>query len=333
MNSERRAFLICLGLIFVLAGSLVFSLFAGRYEMTKTEIFLSLFRQNENIRINTVIWKIRVPRIVMSMAIGAGLSVAGVAMQAMFGNPLVSPHVLGVSHAAGFGAALGLLILNNFLHIQIISALFGFLGMFITYSISRRRGQSNVLMLILSGIIVAAVFQALTSLVKFVADPEQKLPSITYWLMGSLAGSSWPDAQKCVPVVFVSITVLWLIRWRLNIISLREEEAISLGVNIRQTRTIVIICTTIITAASVSFCGVIAFVGLAVPHFARMLCGNDHKYLLLACCISGAIFLLIIDTIARSATATEIPLSILTAIIGAPVFAFLLHKTGGAWDD
>ena len=301
--------------------------------MNLNDISNAIFQKGLNSQMDTVVWNIRLPRIIMSVLIGAGLSVSGVCLQAMFGNPLVSAHTLGVSYSAGFGAALGILIFNNFLYIQVLATLMGFLGMFITYRMSRKNGQSSILMLVLSGVIVGAVFEALTSLIKFVADPEQKLPAITYWLMGSMAGTSWSDILKAAPFVVVSIAILWLLRWRLNVISLSEDEAISLGINIRQTRILIIITTTVIASVAVSFCGVIAFVGLAVPHLMRMLCGNDHRVLLTANFLGGGIFLLVIDTLARSATATEIPLSILTAVVGAPIFAILLHKTGGVWDD
>ena len=273
------------------------------------------------------------PRILMAVLIGAGLSVSGVSLQAMFGNPLVSSHVLGVSYSAGFGAALGILLFNNFLYIQILATAMGFVGMLMTYRMSRRKGQSSTLMLVLSGVIVGAVFEALTSLIKFVADPEQKLPAITYWLMGTISGTDWLDILKAAPLIIMAIAVLWMLRWRLNVVSLREDEAIATGIRLKQTRMLIIIATTVIASVTVSFCGVIAFIGLAVPHLMRMLCGNDHRVLLTACCFGGGIFLLLIDTMARSITASEIPLSILTAIVGAPIFAMLLHKTGGAWDD
>ena len=324
---------ICMILFVVLISTMIIALCAGRYTMNLNDISNAIFQKGLNSQVDTVVWNIRLPRIIMSVLIGAGLSVSGVCLQAMFGNPLVSAHTLGVSYSAGFGAALGILIFNNFLYIQVLATLMGFLGMFITYRMSRKNGQSSILMLVLSGVIVGAVFEALTSLIKFVADPEQKLPAITYWLMGSMAGTSWSDILKAVPFVVVSIAILWLLRWRLNVISLSEDEAISLGINIRQTRILIIITTTVIASVAVSFCGVIAFVGLAVPHLMRMLCGNDHRVLLTANFLGGGIFLLVIDTLARSATATEIPLSILTAVVGAPIFAILLHKTGGVWND
>lgn len=324
---------VCAVLFVILIAAILVALCAGRYSMNLKDISAALFQRGIHPQMDTVVWNIRLPRIIMSVVIGAGLSVSGVCLQAMFGNPLVSAHTLGVSYSAGFGAALGILLWNQFFYIQILATLMGFLGMFITYRMSRKNGQSSILMLVLSGVIVGAVFEAFTSLIKFIADPEQKLPAITYWLMGSMAGTSWGDIIKAVPLIFLSIGILWLLRWRLNVISLNEDEAISLGINIKQTRLLIIVTTTIIASVSVSFCGVIAFVGLAVPHLMRMLCGNDHRVLLSANCLGGGIFLLVIDTLARSATASEIPLSILTAVVGAPIFAILLHKTGGVWDD
>lgn len=332
MNFQKQM-KICGILFALLIVTMIVALCAGRYTISLSEISTALFQRGLDSRIDTVVWNIRLPRIIMAVAIGAGLSVSGVCLQAMFGNPLVSAHTLGVSYSAGFGAALGILLFNNFFHIQILAALMGFLGMFMTYRMSRKNGRSSTLMLVLSGVIIGAVFEALTSLIKFVADPEQKLPAITYWLMGSMAGTSWMDILKATPLILTSIVILWLLRWRLNVISLSEDEATSLGINIRQTRMIIIIATTVIASVAVSFCGVIAFVGLAVPHLMRMLCGNDHRVLLTANCLGGGIFLLLMDTLARSATASEIPLSILTAVVGAPIFAILLHKTGGVWDD
>lgn len=306
----------------------------GRYTLSPGDIIRYLLGQKvQNNMIETVLWSVRIPRIIMALVVGSGLSVAGVSLQAMFGNPLVSAHVLGVSHSAGFGAALGILLFSNFFYVQISAILFGFIGMGITYFMSMQKGRSTTLMLVLSGVIVGSVFEALTSLIKYLADPDDKLPTITYWLMGSLAGTSKNDIIKGVPLIGGAILVLWLLRWRLNVISLREEEAISMGINLKQTRIIIIIATTFITAITVSFCGVIAFVGLAVPHFARMIVGNDHKHLLPACIWIGGSYMIIIDTLARSATASEIPLSILTAIVGAPIFGIMLRKTGGAWND
>lgn len=330
-RKNRKIFVL---LIAMLLATLLGALCIGRYSLSASEVFKILFNLGDIAETKqVVVWNVRFPRIVMASAVGAGLACVGVCLQAMFANPLVSSHILGVSYSSGFGAALGILISSNYLIIQGLSLIFGFAGMAITYVMSRKNGKTSTIMLVLSGVIVGSVFEALTSFIKYIADPEEKLPAITYWLMGSLAGSSMGDVLKAVPVIAAAIFVLWLVRWRLNVLSLREDEAASLGVNVKNLRILVIIATTLIVAISVSFCGVISFVGLAVPHFARMIVGNDHKHLLPACVLMGAIFLVVIDTTARSLTASEIPLSILTALIGAPIFALLLHRTGGGWSD
>jgi len=305
----------------------------GRYTVTPSACINYLFtRQTDDPMVEIVMWSVRFPRTIMALLIGAGLSVSGVSLQAMFGNPLVSSHVLGVSYSAGFGAALGILLFSHFQYVEIMAIVFGFVGMGLTYILSKTREGNGTLLLVLSGVIVGSVFEAFTSFTKFVADPESKLPSITYWLMGSLSGASLVDLVRAVPPIAIAIFVLWLFRWRMNAISLSEEEAASLGVNLKRTRLVIIVATTVITAISVSMCGIISFVGLAVPHLTRMIVGNDHKKLLPMSIFVGASYMVIIDTCARSITASEIPLSILTALIGAPIFAVMLRKTGGGWN-
>ncbi len=329
---NRQIFVVLVGILIL---TLLGALCIGRYNLSISEVIQALLKNGELAETKqVVVWNVRMPRIMMAAVVGAGLACVGVCLQAMFANPLVSSHILGVSYSSGFGAALGILLSNNYLIIQGLSLIFGFIGMGTTYAMSRGKdGRISTISLVLSGVVVGAVFEALTSFIKYIADPEEKLPAITYWLMGSLAGSSMKDVLKAVPVIGAALFVLWLVRWRLNVLSLREDEAASLGVNVKQLRILVIIATTLIVAVSVSFCGVISFVGLAVPHFARMIVGNDHKHLIPSCILMGAIFLVIIDTTARSLTASEIPLSILTALIGAPIFALLLRKTGGGWND
>ena len=305
----------------------------GRYSISAAEVLRYLFLGiEENSMIKTVMWSVRIPRILMALIVGAGLSVSGVSLQAMFGNPLVNAHILGVSYSAGFGAALGILLFSHFAYVEVLALLFGFAGMALTYFLSQKKGNTGTLMLVLSGVVVGAVFEALTSFIKYVADPEEKLPAITYWLMGSLSGSSMTDVFRALPMIGVAIFVLWLLRWRLNVISLSEDEAASLGINLKWTRILIILATTVIAASTVALCGVISFVGLAVPHLTRMVVGNDHKKLLPLSILTGAGYMVIIDTTARSITAAEIPLSILTALIGAPVFAMMLRRTGGAWN-
>ncbi len=334
MKKEKRfPVILALGLFTVTAAVLI-ALCIGRYSISVKEVLLYLSTgRSVNEKMETLMWGVRIPRVVVALIVGAGLSVAGVALQAMFGNPLVSTHVLGVSYSAGFGAALGILLFAHFAYVELFSMIFGFVGMALTYGISRKDGESSTLMLVLSGVVVGSVFEALTSFIKYIADPEQKLPSITYWLMGSMAGVSKSDILTALPLIGGATFVLWLYRWRLNVISLSDDEAVSLGIDLNATRVVIVIATTVIAATVVSMCGVISFVGLAVPHLTRMLVGNDHRRLIPMSIVTGATYMIIIDTCARSLTAAEIPLSILTALIGAPIFAIMLRKTGGAWND
>jgi iron complex transport system permease protein len=322
--------------LFLLFGiaAIMLSLCIGRYKIHIFDLFrlFSGFPALDAMAAR-VVFGVRLPRVIMAFIVGMGLSVAGVSLQAMFGNPLVSSHILGVSASAGFGAALGILFLRHFWMIQGAAVLFGFAGMGIAYFMGTRRGRTGILMLVLSGIIVAAVFEAMTSFIKYVADPEEKLPAITYWLMGSLSSVSRRELFTGAPAILMGVGVLWALRWQLNVISLREDEALSLGINVKRIRTIIIIATTVIAAVTVSVCGIVSFVGLAVPHFARMLVGNDNRRVVPACALLGGIFVVLMDTAARSISSAEIPLSILTAIIGAPFFGVLLRRTGGGWND
>ncbi|MEA1961467.1 MAG: iron ABC transporter permease [Bacillota bacterium] len=279
----------------------------------------------------SVIINIRLPRLILAMLVGAGLAISGAGFQGIFGNPLVSPQILGVAAGAGFGAALGILLSGQMFMIQGLAVAFGIIAVVITYMISRMENGTPLFMLVLSGVIVGALFQALISLIKYVADPEDILPTIVYWLMGSLSGASYDDLMIGVPLILGGIIILLLMRWRINVLSLDEDEAKALGINVERSRWIIIVAATLITAVSVSLCGIIGWVGLVIPHIGRMLVGPNHKKLLPVCVSLGSFYLLIIDNIARTATAAEIPLSILTAIVGAPFFAYLLRKTGGKW--
>lgn len=280
----------------------------------------------------SVVMQVRMPRVILAMFVGAALSIAGASFQGIFGNPLASPDALGVSSGAGFGAALALLLFNkNLVAVQLFALLFGLAAIGLTFMISRGRKGQQMLMLILAGVVVSAFFQAMISLVKYVADPEAKLPTITYWLMGSLSAASYRDLGMSGGIIGLGTGILLLLRWRINILSLNEEEARTMGVNVTKLRWTVIGASTLVTAATVSACGFVGWVGLVIPHAARMLVGSDHRRILPASISLGAVYLLLIDMIARTATASEIPLSILTAVVGAPFFAHLLRKTGGGW--
>jgi iron complex transport system permease protein len=313
------------------------SLFVGRFAVSASEVAHILWGQFFPIAqdwpksAESIVLQIRLPRAVLAMFVGAGLAISGAAYQGMFRNPLVSTDILGVTAASGFGAALALLLSRNALGLQAFAFAFGLLGVALTYLLARTYRSTPVLMLVLSGIVVAAFFSALLSGAKYVADPESKLPAITYWLLGSLNGASVGSLRMALPpIVLGSIGLLWM-RWSLNVLSMGDEEARSLGVRTEWLKGGIIVCTTLITAAAVSVCGIVGWVGLVIPHVGRMLVGPDHRALLPATLSIGATFLLGIDDIARSASAGEIPLGILTALVGAPFFAFLLRKTRGSW--
>jgi iron complex transport system permease protein len=328
----RRAVLIGLPALL-----LVVSLFVGRLEVGPLDVLRILAAQVVPIAhswppsIETIVIQIRLPRAIMAMCVGAGLSVSGAAFQGMFRNPLVSPDVLGVSAASGFGAALAILLSRSTLELQLLAFGFGLLGVALTYMLARVHKTTPVLMLVLSGIVVAAFFSALLSGIKFVADPEDKLPAITYWLLGSFNAATLPSLLWILPPIVAGTAGLLLLSWKLNLLSMGDEEAGALGVRTEQVKAAVVVCTTLVTAATVSVCGVIGWVGLVIPHVARAIVGPDHRRLLPAALSVGACFLLVIDDVARTATAVEIPIGILTAIIGAPYFAYLLRRTSGMW--
>lgn len=279
----------------------------------------------------TVIFKVRLPRILLALAAGAGLACSGAAFQGLFSNPLATPDTLGVASGASFGAVLAMMFHWNLLGIQALALCFGLISCFLTYQISRIKGKSSIIMIILSGMVISSLFQALVSIVKYVADPEDELPSITYWLMGSMSSITYNSLVLGVPFILLGLIVIWALKWRLNILSLNEDEAKSMGMNIKVIRLFIILASSLITASVISMCGQVGWVGLLIPHISRMLLGSNNKTVVPLSISFGAIFMAIIDTFARSASSAEIPISILTAIIGAPVFISLLRKTGGVW--
>lgn len=279
----------------------------------------------------SVVQNVRMPRVILAMVVGGGLAVSGAALQGLFNNPLASPDTLGVASGAAFGAAMAMLFTQNMLIIQFSALALGLTAIFLTFMISRIRGKSSILMVVLGGIVVSSFFQALIALVKYVADTETQLPSITYWLMGSMAGVSVKSLLTALPMLLGGVLILVLLRWRINILTLSEEEASAMGIHVQKLRWLAIISATAITAATVSICGLVGWVGLLIPHVTRMLAGTNYRTVIPLSITFGGIFMIVVDTMARSATAAEIPLSILTAIIGAPFFAYLLRKTGGGW--
>lgn len=275
-----------------------------------------------------VLWSIRFPRIILAALVGAGLSVAGCAFQSLFSNPLATPDTLGVASGSSFGAALGILLGFSLVGIQVTAVIFGITAVLLTWLAGSGRGK-GLNTVVLAGIMIGSLFSALVSLVKFSADTESQLPAITYWLMGSLDSASYSSLALGAPMIIIGIAILFVLRWRMNILPLSDDEARASGTNIRLLRGVTVICATAITASCVSMCGQVGWVGLLVPHMCRMKFGNNHLSLLPASISFGAVFMIIVDTVARSVSAAEIPISILTAIIGAPFFIILMRKSGG----
>lgn len=326
-----RKFRVCMitGCIATLLLALI-ALCLGQYTIALQDVIKVLTLQEVDlVNAETVIFNIRIPRILVSLIVGSGLATAGASFQALFSNPLATPDTLGCANGASFGAALGILLGLNALGIQISALIFGILAVVLVFVFTCYRHANQIMMIILGGMVVSSLFSALVSLIKYVADPNDVLPVITFWLMGSFSNSTVRSLYTGVPMIILGMMILYLMRYRMNALSLKEEEAASLGINVRQNRMIVIIASSLITASVVSMCGVVGWVGLLIPHISRMLFGNNHTKVIPGCIVFGALFMLVIDTIARCMYQAEIPVSILTAIIGAPVFLLLLRKTGG----
>ncbi|HDZ9833532.1 TPA: iron ABC transporter permease [Yersinia enterocolitica] len=313
------------------------ALCSGRYPLsinTVTAILFSTIFPSEALNIlpqwtmteQRVVLSIRLPRILIAALTGAGLSVAGASLQGIFRNPLVGPQIMGVSSGAALGGAIAIVLFSSLMLTTTFAFMGGLLAMILVYFIGRYGGNTQVLMLILAGVVVGAFFTALISLLTYFADPNSTLPTIVFWLMGSFATINYHKLLLVAFPVLFGILLLLLLRFRINVLSLGDETAAAMGVVVGKTRWWVLIAVTLITAATVAVAGSIGWVGLVVPHIARMIVGPDHRKLLPVATIFGAIYMIIIDTLARSATSAEIPLGVLTALIGAPVFIWLLRK-------
>ena len=315
------------------------SLALGRYGLGAAEIFASLKSllfgsPPSNEQAHAVITQIRLPRIAFAVLVGAALSAAGAVYQGLFKNPLVSPDILGVSSGAAVGASIAIIISFPVLYVSLMAFGFGLAAVFAVVFLSQliARGKLNVIIMVLSGVVISSLFGAFSSLLKFLADSENKLPEITFWLMGSLARTGgYQNVLYMLGVTVLCSVPLFLLRFRLNILAFGEEEAKAMGVNVKFYSFIIICASTLLTASSVAFCGIVGWVGLIVPHIARSIVGANFNALLPASMLIGALFLLIVDTIARCAMASEIPLGIITSLIGAPVFIYLLYQSKKGW--
>ena len=306
----------------------------GNYKLSPSEVvraLASLWSPDNDIppMLRSVVLSVRLPRVLLALAAGAGLAAAGAAFQALFCNPLATPDTLGVATGAAFGAVLAILFGWSGAAVQLAALAAGLAAVVLVIAVSRVRSQSSILMLILSGLVISAFFSSLISLVKYAADPQDVLPAITFWLMGSLTGATMKSLAAGLPFIVAGCALLWLLRWKLNALSLPEDEAKSLGLPVARLRLTVILAATMITASVVSMCGMIGWVGLLIPHFARLLRGSSNESVLPLSIVLGALFVLAADTIARCGNEMEIPVSILTALSGAPVFIWLLRRSGG----
>ena len=336
LSGNRKNALIITVLCLVLLLAVIVSFYLGRYPIPVKElgaILLSKIFPVEHFwtdTMETVLFNIRLPRILLACLVGCCLSAAGASYQGIFQNPMAAPDVLGASSGAAFGAAFAILNYASQGMITVSAFLFSLLTVALVYLISRKAKGSKVLGLILSGIMISSLFTAGTSYIKLVADPTERLPLITYWLIGSLSGATKKDVLFAIIPMAAGLVPLLLLRWRINVLTFGDDEARTIGVSAVKIRLIVVVCATLVTAASVSVSGMIGWVGLVIPHLTRRLVGDNYRHLMPASMLFGAIFLLIIDNVSRNLLATEIPIGILTAFIGAPFFIYLITREAGS---
>jgi iron complex transport system permease protein len=310
------------------------SLFCGRYPLSISNVVGALLPFTGIVvppEAQALVVQVRLPRTLAAAAVGAALAASGAAFQGVFRNPLVNPGLLGVSSGASFGAALAIVVAGGGMAIYPSAFAFGILAVSLSYWIARVYRQTPTIMLILGGVIVSSVFSSLVSLMKYVADPDTQLPSIVYWLLGSLSGAGFNQFWALIPIA-LGVAVLLLFSWRIDVLSMGDKEARSLGIDVGFNKTMIISGATLATAGAVCLAGVVGWVGLVIPHIGRMLVGSGNRRLIPASLSIGAAFLVVVDTIARCFWASEVPLGILTSLIGAPFFVYLLKRTkGGTW--
>jgi iron complex transport system permease protein len=316
----------------VLLGLVVLAFAAGRYPVTVSELVSVLFGQPVGPNVETVVLQVRGPRVLAALVIGAALAAAGTAYQGMFRNPLVSPDILGVSTGAALGAVLAIFLSKSMLLTQAFAFAGGLAAVGLVYGVgSRLRGHDPLLALVLTGVVIGTLLGAAIALMKYLADPYNQLPAITFWLLGSLAAISPRDIAYSIPLVLAGLVPMLLLRWRVNLLALPDDEARTLGVDTRRLRTIVVTCATLMTAAVVAISGIIGWVGLLIPHAARLLVGPAFGRLLPLAMLMGAAFMLAVDTLCRTMAGIEVPPGVLTALIGTPFFLWLFALARRSW--
>ena len=336
MKKDKRYFSLIILLCAILLCVVILSFYMGRFsKIAPYKIPLILWDQIFPIQNPSwttieegVVLSLRLPRILGAVMVGASLAVSGVAFQMLFANPVASPDTLGVTSSASCGAVLAIILGMGSLAIKVLSFGTGCLAvLFVLFFATRlSKGRNMTIYLILIGMVVSAMFSAMMSIMKFIADPTTQLPQITYWLMGSFSNVRMKDIPYGIVFFALGMVPLLMLRWRMNLLSLSEYEARSMGENVSALRITTIVCATLLTASSVAMTGGISWVGLVVPHIARLLVGNDARKLLPVSALMGSAFLLLMDDLARSLTAAEIPISILTSLVGAPIFFVMLFR-------
>ena len=324
---QRKPIVIILILAAALAALFLCSFILGHYDVPLREVIRILFTgHSDDPKMYAAVSNIRLPRILMACLVGCCLSAAGTSFQCVFRNPMASPDILGASSGACFGAALAILLDLSHTGITLFAFFFSLLSIVLVYLIGKASRRNRVVAILLAGMMVSSLFSAGTSYIKLAADPSNQLPAITYWLMGSLSGTRKADLRFVIWPMLAGLLPLLLLRWRINLLTLGEEEAETMGIHTGRLRLTVIACATLLTAASVSVSGMIGWVGLVIPHLCRKLVGSDCRWLYPAVMIFGAFFLLLVDNVSRNLLAVEIPIGILTAFIGAPFFIFLMTR-------
>lgn len=332
-KQKRSHFLRIAFLAILLAVVFVVSVCIGTFSVSPADLVSVVFLKDSSA-VSPAVWtlvnEVRLPRVVLCMFIGAALSIAGGAYQGLFQNPMCSQDVLGASSGASFGAALAILVGLSGAFVSIFAFTFGLIAVAIATGVSQISKTNRILALILSGMVVSSLFSSGVSAIKLVADTEEVLPAITYWLMGSLTGVRSSDVLPTIALLVAASAPIYLLRWRINLLATGEDEAKSMGINTTAIRLIVICCATFLTATCVSVSGLIGWVGLVIPHFCRLFVGNDYRRVIPASILMGASFLLVVDDLARMLTVSEIPIGILTSFVGAPVFLLLIKRGGSS---
>lgn len=351
-NSDKRSGFIYFSVVVILlVSAFIISFREGRYDISTGDVIGSItsgikhgtwwILSHIGISVNepawmsrsedTVIWLVRMPRIFAAILVGSALAVSGATYQGLFRNPMVSPDILGASAGASLGACIMMLFDKGPVMIQAAAFIMGTFAVALSYFLSKAigRGTNMVLLLVLCGMTVNTLFQAFVSITKYLADTEDQLPAMTYWLMGSLAKVSYNDLAFFLIPFALGVIPIFVLRWRLNLLSFGEDEAKAMGINVSTIRMICIICATLLTAAVVSIAGTVGWVGLMIPHLVRFISGPDNKTLIPFSLLTGSLFMLIVDDFCRALLAYEIPLGVLTSLLGAPFFIYILFKTRG----